>query len=293
VKLYRYFMDGVPEYLARHYWWAYLWKAGVWFFDHQMIINAILLGQYRRLMSETLRRLKDGRMKHVLQLTCVYGELTPRLIEHGGWNRLHLADVAPIQLKLARSKMRLPSNLLPACMNAERLAYRDNSFDIIIVFFLLHEIPSTARRRVLSEAIRVLKPCGHFLIAEYGALPEGHWLYRFPVTRWLFARLEPFLPGFWWENLRSSLQQVALEFGKEVRQLGEQTEVFSGFYRVVSFEVSGRAGGCFLTSSSETSTRRRGCRQASPRGLHLYREQKTGATHRSGHRPCRRQRSSA
>jgi len=111
MKLYRYFMDGVPEYLARHYWWAYLWRAGVWFFDHQVVINAILLGQYRCLMTEILRRLDEGHVKNVLQLTCAYGELTSKLIEHTGWNRLHLADVAPIQLKLARSKMTSPSNL--------------------------------------------------------------------------------------------------------------------------------------------------------------------------------------
>ena len=48
---YRYFLDGIPKYLARYYWWAYLWSVGVWFFDHQPIINAILFGQYRKLMN--------------------------------------------------------------------------------------------------------------------------------------------------------------------------------------------------------------------------------------------------
>jgi len=122
-------------------------------------------------------------------------------------------------------------------MNAERLGYRDSAFDTVIVFILLHEMPPTARRRALSEAIRVLRSGGHFLIAEYGPLPSGHWLYRFRVTRWLFVRLEPFLPDFWRENLESSLEQAALESGKKVRRLGEQTEIFSGFYRVVCFEV--------------------------------------------------------
>ena len=44
MRLYKKFLDGVPEYLARYYWWAYLWRGGIWFFDHQFVINAILLG---------------------------------------------------------------------------------------------------------------------------------------------------------------------------------------------------------------------------------------------------------
>jgi|GEM_PF-5881062 len=34
----------LPDYLVRHYNWAYLWLVSVWLFDHQPIINAILFG---------------------------------------------------------------------------------------------------------------------------------------------------------------------------------------------------------------------------------------------------------
>lgn len=51
--IWRYFRDGKPDYLARHYWWAYLWSVSVWFFDHQPIINAILFGQYRTLSKKS------------------------------------------------------------------------------------------------------------------------------------------------------------------------------------------------------------------------------------------------
>ena len=57
MALYKRFLDGTPEYLARYYWWAYLWRPATWFFDHQPIINAILFGQYRRLMEGTLASL--------------------------------------------------------------------------------------------------------------------------------------------------------------------------------------------------------------------------------------------
>ncbi|MCF7821522.1 MAG: hypothetical protein K9M17_03650, partial [Mariprofundaceae bacterium] len=97
MKLYQYFLDGIPDYLARHYWWAYLWPRSVWFFDHQPIINAILFGQYRKLMDATIERLKEAPLHRTLQLTCVYGSLTPNLIGQLS-TPLHITDAATVQL---------------------------------------------------------------------------------------------------------------------------------------------------------------------------------------------------
>ena len=119
LRLYRYFLDGVPEYLARYYWWAYLWSKTVWFFDHQLIINAILFGQYNSLMHITLSRLQQASPERVLQLTCVYGSLTPNIMQLAKFSSLHLTDVAPIQLSLAQGKVTDKSRLLVSRMNAE------------------------------------------------------------------------------------------------------------------------------------------------------------------------------
>src|SRR3546814_1375681 len=48
----------LPDYLVKHYWWAYLWRPAVWFFDHQPIINTIVFGQYRKLTENTVRLLR-------------------------------------------------------------------------------------------------------------------------------------------------------------------------------------------------------------------------------------------
>ncbi len=135
LNLYRYFLDGIPVYLARYYWWAYLWPAAVWFFDHQPIINAILFGQYKKLMSATMARLRNAADGSILQLTCVYGELTPKLIEAVSPKPLHITDVAMVQLELAKSKAADENALLAARMNAENLAYRDDSFPTVVLFF--------------------------------------------------------------------------------------------------------------------------------------------------------------
>ena len=46
--------------------------------------------------------------------------------------------------------------LLAMLMNAEQLAYKDDSFSTIVLFFLLHEMPQEARLNVLSECMRVI-----------------------------------------------------------------------------------------------------------------------------------------
>ena len=236
MKFYRYFLDGIPSYLARHYWWAYLWRPAVWFFDHQMIINAILFGQYKKLMNITMKRLENTPNESVLQLTCVYGSLTPNILNKISPNPLHLADVALIQLESARAKVPNDGRLLAARMNAEQLGYKDNAFSTIVLFFLLHEMPFDARRRTLSECMRVLSSGGSLLLTEYAELPSKHFLYRFPVTRFIISRLEPFITGFWQEDLTQLLCEAGKSYGKRVKVVSHNL-VFFSFYRVTEFKV--------------------------------------------------------
>lgn len=235
----RRYAAGHPPYLARHYWWAYLWPVGVWFFDRAPVVNAILFGQYRKLMTETLRRYGARARGRTLQLSSVYGDLTPALAEragHGG--DFHVMDVAAIQLRATRRKLRQNGNAVHARnlvrMNAEALAYANDSFDTIILYFLLHEMPSEARLRTLVEALRVLKPDGRIIIAEYGGRVR-HLLQALPF-RWVWGVAEPFLPDFWEQNLAALMQRAAVAAGKRVTDHGE-TAIFGGFYRVAEFEV--------------------------------------------------------
>ena len=235
MAIYERFLDGVPWYLARHYWWAYLWKRSIWFFDHQPIINAILFGQYQKLMDATLARYQPKSGERTLQLTCVYGKLTPSLARqstHG----LHIMDASPDQLALARRKC-VDIPICAARMNAEHLAYADDVFDHVILFFLLHEMPPNARENTLSEMLRIIRPGGRFLVTEYGSLPARHWLYRCVPFRWTLERLEPFLPGFWHENLDEKLREAAAIFGKYIQRVEPSASIFSGFYRVVEYQV--------------------------------------------------------
>jgi len=237
MRLYQKFLDGVPEYLARYYWWAYLWRGGIWLFDHQPIINAILFGQYDKLLNKTLARVETRPGARLLQLTCVYGKLTPKLLATSA-NDVHLCDVADGQLQLARRKTRNVAARCPlARMNAENLAYANDCFDQVIVFFLLHEMPAEARLRTYAGIARVIRPGGSVLITEYATTPRHHLLYRFVPFRWVLGRLEPFLPGFWQEDVAARLGDALHEHGKTLNGEPHVEYCFGKFYRVMRFNV--------------------------------------------------------
>lgn len=238
MRLYKKFLQGgIPEYLARHYWWAYLWEKSIWFFDHQAIINLILFGQYNALLRNTLAQVETKRSARLLQLTCVYGKLTPSLLQHTG-NEVHLCDVAVGQLQLARSKVeQVADRCHLARMNAESLAYADDAFDQVIVFFLFHELPTAARQHVYDEIARVVRVGGSVLVTEYAATPRHHWLFRFSPTRCLLEHFEPFLAGFWPEDVTEKLNVALRSRAKHLKSLPQVTPCFAGFYRVMRFDV--------------------------------------------------------
>lgn len=240
MRLYKSFLDGVPEYLARYYWWAYLWRGGIWFFDHQPVINAILFRQYDNLLKRTLAQVETRQDAKLLQLTCVYGKLTPSLLSYTR-NEVHLCDIATGQLQLARRKtLHFGDRCHLARMNAECLAYRDNSFDQVIVFFLFHELPAEVRHKTYAEIARVVRPGGSVVITEYAGTPGRHWLYRFVPFRWLLGHLEPFLPGFWREDVAEKLSSALGQNGKALDGEPVVEFCFADFYRIMRFNIAAR-----------------------------------------------------
>jgi hypothetical protein len=75
------------------------------------------------------------------------------------------------------------------------------------------------------------------LITEYATTPRRHLLYRFPPTRWLLGHLEPFLPGFWQEDVNAKLCEALQRRGKMLTGEAHVEHCFARFYRVMRFDV--------------------------------------------------------
>lgn len=186
----------IPSYLEDTYWWAYVRPYAISFFDRPWIINLILLGNMVTLREGALDALGAKLHGQTLQIAAVYGEFSTRLakrVAEGG--SLDIVDVVPAQLENLRRK--LPSNVPIRYIqnNSTDLKLADASYDQIVLFFLLHEMPKDVRDKTLSEALRVLKPGGKIVIVDF------HKPYAWNPLRYLyplmFKVLEPFALDIW------------------------------------------------------------------------------------------------
>ncbi|MDE2182209.1 MAG: rhodoquinone biosynthesis methyltransferase RquA [Alphaproteobacteria bacterium] len=191
----------IPDYLNRHYWWAYVHPKAVHFFDRGWVINLILLGNYHRLRDAALAEFSERPLGRMLQISCAYGDLSARLARRAAklGGTLEVVDVLPIQLKNLKWKLpsRTPARLLR--MDSTDLRLPDQSYEQVLLFFLLHEQPADIRSKTLREALRVLKPGGKLVIVEF-AKPKWWNPMRY-LLRPLLGTLEPFALDLWDRDL--------------------------------------------------------------------------------------------
>lgn len=177
----------IPAYLSDTYDWAYIDRRGIRFFDHPVIVNAILWGNMRRLTDVVLDELTPG--SRVLQAACVYGQFSPRLAAHIGRNgRLEIIDIAPTQVENTAAKLAACPHATVSLANAGDPGPGD--FDSAVSFFLLHEVPDDYKRRIMANLLDRVRPGGKLVIVDYHKTPWWHpigWVMR-PVYR----LLEPF-----------------------------------------------------------------------------------------------------
>ena len=80
--------------------------------------------------------------------------------------------------------------------NAERLPFGDESFDLICMSYVTHELPGDASQRILEECKRVLAPEGVVAIVDLDPIKLRERLdSRF--RRWLFEATEPHIYDYY------------------------------------------------------------------------------------------------
>jgi ubiquinone/menaquinone biosynthesis C-methylase UbiE len=104
-----------------------------------------------------------------------------RLIDHasvldigcgtGRWSRRYLQlGHRPVGLDATQGMLRLATATGLACplivAHAQRLPFRDSSFELASAVTVVQHIPSSDQRDVLKEMVRVLRPGGHLILIE-------------------------------------------------------------------------------------------------------------------------------
>ena len=139
------------------------------------------------------------------------GGHTALWLSRAGWN-VTAGDVSERMLEktkklLAEEGLALETKLFPA----EEIPFPDGSFDLVTVRVAAHHFSSP--ERFVNEAVRVLKPDGHFLMID-GTVSDNdpeteEWLHR--VEKWRDPSHGRFLSRSAWEALlmRNGLQLLS------------------------------------------------------------------------------------
>jgi ubiquinone/menaquinone biosynthesis C-methylase UbiE len=185
-------------------------------------VNLILWGNFRKLRDAALAEMGETLPGRTLQVACVYGDFTPMLASRvGPEGMLDVVDVLPVQLANLRRKL-LPANPVNLVhRDAADLGFGDATYERVILFFLLHEMPLEVRTRTLSEAMRVMKPGGLLVIVDYHAPAPWHPLR--PLMKWILKTFEPFAMDLW-------RHEVAEWLPKDARIVKKET-CYGGLYQ--------------------------------------------------------------
>ncbi len=217
----------LPVYLQQTYWWAYLHPASVRIFERQWLVNLILWGNFAALRDQALAELEPFRNGRVLQVACVYGDFTERLVQQlGPDGRLDVVDVAPVQLENLKTKLKGDhAHIGLHHQDSTRLRFSDAGYDCVVVFFLLHEQPENIRIRTIAEAMRVVKPGGKVVFVDYHR-PSWQNPFRYVMIP-VLSSLEPFAMDLWRQDIAGWLPDEAHDV-----QIDKQT-YFGGLYQKV------------------------------------------------------------
>ena len=213
----------IPDYLQNTYYWAYISPRNVPLLDREIVVRTILWQQHNRLQRLAFSEIEPG--QRVMQPASVYGSFGPNLAKHVGPDgHVDIIDVAKIQVNSSTRKL-APYPWAHA-HHANCLDWRRDPYDVIVCYFLLHEVPDEVKHEVVDHLLGQVEVGGKVVFVDYAKPKWWHPLKL--ITSIVFDTLEPFAKGLWRMQVR--------EFAADADRFGWRRETIFGdlFQKVVA-----------------------------------------------------------
>ncbi len=214
--------EGYPSYYLQNFHYqtdGYLGEDSAELYDLQVeiLFNGLADAMRRRILAPLkagLAQFQDisSQQKRVLDIACGTGRTLRGIRTTLPQVSLFGVDLSPAYLRKAKQLLSEIPGELPQLdqANGEELPYKDNYFQGVTSVFLFHELPGKVRQNVMTEAFRVVKPGGVFIICDSMQILEtpefAPMFHNFPN---LFH--EPYYRDYIQDDLVARLEQAGFE----------------------------------------------------------------------------------
>lgn len=126
-------------------------------------------GKYRELRQRTiaLAQLQPG--EAALDVGCGTGTLALQVASRVG-RAGRVAGIDPGTAQIARAQQKATRRHVPIEFQVgviEQLPFPDQTFDVVFSTLMMHHLPAPLKRQGLAEIVRVLKPEGRLIVADF------------------------------------------------------------------------------------------------------------------------------
>lgn len=160
-------LAGLPRYYRRNFHFqtnGYLSETSAQMYEHQVeLLFKGAADPMRRLIIEPLRnhfKSRDGKELRFLEIGAGTGRATRFVRLAFPEAEIVAVDLSDPYLDVAEKKLADLEGITLEQADGAHLPYKNAEFDAVYSVFLFHELPLTARREILAESLRVLKPGG-------------------------------------------------------------------------------------------------------------------------------------
>jgi ubiquinone/menaquinone biosynthesis C-methylase UbiE len=203
-----------PSYFRRAFHWqtdGYLSRHSAELYD--LSVEFLFLGaadvmrrQVMPSLFEGFARLPPG-PRRILDVACGAGSTLRQLAHAWPEHSYHGLDMSPHYVRVARQRLQHVREVSLVAENAEHMPYRDEYFDAVVSVYLFHELPRDARRNVMAEMWRVLKPGGTLVIEDSAQLAEASDIAAF-MEAFSQEMHEPYYRGYVRDDLAAALRET-------------------------------------------------------------------------------------